>query len=714
MAGTVALGHGTIVPRVSTLLGGQARRFQVQSSDPAPVAWTWLVQDPDGGSIDPATGNFTAAPVTDPRSVRIRATAQDSPQRILEATVLVLPYQPFDLVTKVLGTDWLDPYGTDLPFWNPDTGERMPSTAQVTRTVRRSRTLPVVLAGAGLPIRLAWEAGPRGAAQLLTTWEGATQIRRDVTGLSALTLTGRSPGKDYVLEILEPQADEPTRWSSYIFSGQIHTRGLMPFAGHPDREPEHQDGSGSSARFHQPFGLAKVIEHGAPCYLLSDPVSHVIRRLSPDGRVVTVWGLPGQRGHADNQPPARQSWLAALYRQDNVTEPALFNQPTYLEVSGPRGLHRPPWQSCHVADSGNHVIRTLKPDGKVETLAGIPNQAGHRDGDLAPFTLFNNPQGLAEDPEGNLFVADQGNAVIRRLDRAGRVRTLAGAPGERGSADGVGEAARFRELRGLVLHGTVEGPWALFAADGHGIRHISLPDGVVTTVLGQVDEPGCADVQGGRREGREQALLRPCLCRPCGLASTRNGLMIADQGNHSLRFWSQGEASLATVAGDPALGETRFGLLRDGMAGPLEEGYAALESPRTLVQAGASPERFLVSAGTCVAELVPCMGGRTALKASLRPGMVVPLGGSCVVRIVLGPEPVGHGSPLPADLSVVVWVDFLEPDGTLADRRRGEGSSAFPVVVEGTFSQRGQGLVVLRGVSSQGVSFEDRASVEIQ
>ena len=263
--------------------------------------------------------------------------------------------------------------------------------------------------------------------------------------------------------------------------------------------------------------------------LVSDPQSHVVRLVSPQGEVSTPWGQPDQAGHLDAPSAIRErmaalfDWLRGLERPPRRS---LFNQPSFLCSSPLPFLSRDrTWKRVLVSDSGNHVIRALYPDGQVETLAGVPGQAGHRDAGSGRQALFNNPQGLAEDHHGTVYVADQGNGVIRCISPQGRVRTLAGSPGAFGSQDGVGAAARFRNLRGLALSYLVWPYPALFAADGHAIRRITPIDRQVTTVLGVVDQPGFQDVPEDLPLSlRRKALVRPGLNTPCGIQATPQGL----------------------------------------------------------------------------------------------------------------------------------------------------------------------------------------------
>ena len=95
---------------------------------------------------------------------------------------------------------------------------------------------------------------------------------------------------------------------------------------------------------------------------------------------------------------------------------ALFNQPAGV-AAGAAG-------TVYVADTGNGTIRRIAATGAVTTLAGTAGIAGLGDGD-AGSALFNQPRALAVDGTGQVFVADTGNATIRRITPTGTVTTLA-------------------------------------------------------------------------------------------------------------------------------------------------------------------------------------------------------------------------------------------------------------------------------------------------
>ena len=78
----------------------------------------------------------------------------------------------------------------------------------------------------------------------------------------------------------------------------------------------------------------------------------------------------------------------------------------------------------------------------IAPVSGATDQAGHRDG-TGDVARFNDPMGLARDAQGNLYVCDARNHVIRKIAPGGVVTTVAGQPGEPGALNGVGSAARF-------------------------------------------------------------------------------------------------------------------------------------------------------------------------------------------------------------------------------------------------------------------------------
>src|SRR4051812_20684041 len=192
------------------------------------------------------------------------------------------------------------------------------------------------------------------------------------------------------------------------------------------------DGTGSAARFNNPFGVA--IDSAGNSYV-ADTSNHTIRKITAAGVVTTLAGLAGTSGSADGTGSAARFFL-------------------------PKGVAVDSTGNVYVADTNNHTIRKITPAGVVSTLAGFAHSPGSNDGTGSDAAFFN-PSGVSVDSVGNVYVADTGANTIRKITPAGVVTTIAGQPGAFGSNDGTGPNAHFLFPTGV----TVDSGGNLYVAD---------------------------------------------------------------------------------------------------------------------------------------------------------------------------------------------------------------------------------------------------------
>ncbi len=285
----------------------------------------------------------------------------------------------------------------------------------------------------------------------------------------------------------------------------------------------HLDGEGAGARFSGPAGAAVGL--GGEI-LVADTTSSRIRRiLMPLGFVSTLSG---------------------------TGVPGLINSPTASSAAfrGPVGLARDSAGNLFVADSGNHVIRRIDAaSGEVTTWAGS-GVAGYADG-TGSAARFNTPWGLAIDANDNLYVADSGNHVVRKVTSARVVSLVAGIPGIRGRGDGSATQATFDGPSGVA----VSPQGVVFVADtqNHLVRAIS--DGTGAGTVSRV-----AGLDGGASGFRDGSGNFAAFALPMGIAvDAQSNLFVADAGNHAVRFiqvvGTRGTVLTVAGGGSPAYGE---------------------------------------------------------------------------------------------------------------------------------------------------------------
>ncbi len=277
----------------------------------------------------------------------------------------------------------------------------------------------------------------------------------------------------------------------------------------------YKDGAVADAQLMMPVGMA--VDHSGNLFI-AEMNNNLIRRLTA-GKLTTYAGYVAARDTF--------GFSVGMLR-DEHNDKALFNRPTFITFVSPRLLA--------VADSENHLIRLVS-ERETYSLAGS-GKPGYKDGNGIEGKL-NNPNGIAVDNNGNIYIADTGNNCIRKLDQNGNLTTIAGKPQKAGFTDGVVSEALFDGPIGIALVGE-----KIYAADTGNNAIRLIENGMVTTIAGG-GRAGYKDANGKSAE----------FDTPMGIDIFRdNSLIIADKNNHVLRRLDIQSLDVVTVAGDGTVG----------------------------------------------------------------------------------------------------------------------------------------------------------------
>jgi hypothetical protein len=313
-----------------------------------------------------------------------------------------------------------------------------------------------------------------------------------------------------------------------------HSQKIHSIAGSNSGEEGFKDGTGEGARMFKPIRLATLNENTV---VFADINNHAIRTVTQEGEVFTIAGGPGLQGYQDG--PATEA------RMDN-----------------PHGVTVRVDGVIAVAEVKNNTIRLLTPednDGrityKVSTLAGVPGESGMHDG-INEEALFSSPHAVAWGPDGELYVADIGNARIRMIHQ-GETSTVAGRD-ETGQDDGdintgtlkypmdiatddhgnvwivdagtmlvrkwnreEGLSTPFPGIELAMPHGIaiLEDRYVVVAEMyGHRVVMIDVESGVMSIV--------CGTTEKGIGEGK--------LSKPAAVLVSQEKIWVADLGNHRI------------------------------------------------------------------------------------------------------------------------------------------------------------------------------------
>ena len=337
--------------------------------------------------------------------------------------------------------------------------------------------------------------------------------------------------------------------NSKIKRVDLLTGSIENLAGNGDRNFGGDGGPGNEAILDLPSSVAV---DAAGNILISDQANQRIRLLEPNGTITTICG-DGEPGYSGD---------------GEVAENARLNSPSGQSAPPSGRISLDAFDRIYIADTGNHVVRVIDNDRRIRTIAGTGRRGYSGDGGPATEAQLNTPSDVAVDRDGTVYVADTMNHAIRRIDPDGVITTFAGT-GERGfDGDGGRPGAALLD-RPYGVEISPEGEVYIADTHNHRVRRVTADNSALEVVVAAVPEPveviPCTDTPGsictwagtGRTgfNGDGSERLQTDLYWPFDVEFTPSGRRILlDWNNHAVREILP-DGTLTTIMGTYFVGD---------------------------------------------------------------------------------------------------------------------------------------------------------------
>lgn len=278
-------------------------------------------------------------------------------------------------------------------------------------------------------------------------------------------------------------------------------------------------GNATAATLYHPGGTA---EDASGDIFVADSADSVVREITPDG-VIHLFAGTGEAGNG------------------NARTYPVGHKATNVALDYPEGVAVSAQGSVFIADTYNNRVLRVNPDGRVFAVAGNGAAGYSGDGGRAVHASLNQPTGVAVDAQGNLYIADASNNVIRRVDaRTGIITTVAGDFAADQANDGLGAfsgdggpatSAQLNDPQGVA----VDGAGDLFIADtfDNAIREVT-PDGTISTVVNSASANGGIPPSGSETSGVAPTASKLSTPYAVAIDQSTDDLYIADTHNSAI------------------------------------------------------------------------------------------------------------------------------------------------------------------------------------